>query len=89
MRIHAAAGENSGDLTRSSERHVQHEIVSGQGRNLKKFGVQGIVFERAFKRSRFAHEGRRVQNFNGFLRGQSGGDELPAAGKAGHLGAVR
>ena len=46
--------------------------------------MQRIDLDGAFGGHGFAHEARRVDDLDGLLRGDAGGDELTAAGEAEH-----
>ena len=76
--------DRPGARSPAPKRHVHHEIVPRQAGNLQQFPVQRIVLYRALRRARITHKLRTVQDFDGFLRRQSGRDQLASAGKAQH-----
>ena len=84
VRGYRIPGEDLGDTTIPSQRHVQHEAVTRHGGDFGQFAMQGIVDNRPFHRTRFPHEFRAVQNLNGLLRGEARGHQFAASREARH-----
>ena len=60
------------------------KIVPCQARDFEQFAMQRVVLDRAFHGADIAHEFRTVQHLDGFLSGQTGSNQLPAARVAEH-----
>ena len=84
VRLLRVSGEDAGDRAVAGQRHVQQEIVAGHAGDLEQFAMQRVVLDGAFDGARVAHELRAVQDLDGLLRGESGRDQLAAAGVAQH-----
>ena len=84
MRLFGVPGENAGDRTVASQRNVHHKIVPRHARDFQQFTVQRVILDRAFRRATVAHEPGAVQDFDGFLGRQAGGDQFPPAGESKH-----
>ena len=84
MREFGVSGEHAGDGAIAGQGDVQHEIVARHARDFEEFAMQRVVLDGALDGARVAHEFRTVQHLDGFLRGQTGGDQFPAARVAEH-----
>ncbi len=78
------AGEDSGDAAVAGEGDVDDEIVAGHTGDFEEFAVERVVVDGAFDGFRLTHEFGAVEDFDGFLGGESGGNEFTAAGEAEH-----
>ena len=78
------AGEDSGDFSLAGEGYVEHEGVAGHAGDFLQLFVEGVVVDGAFDRTRVAHEAGAVDDLDGFLGGEAGGDQFTAAGIAEH-----
>ena len=76
--------EDGGDAAITGQRHVDHEIVPGHGRDLTELAMQRVLGKRALHRIGVSHEQRAVEPLDRLLAGQADRDQLAPARKTGH-----
>ncbi len=84
MREFGISGKHAGDGTIAGQGNIQDEIVARQARDFEEFAMQRVVLDGALHGARVPHELGTVQHLDGFLSGQSGSNQFPAARVAEH-----
>src|SRR5580698_6298834 len=82
--LNRRAGKDTGDLAVLRQGDVEHKVMAGHRSHLEELVMEGILFKGTFGSHGLAHELRRMDDLNGLLGGNTGGNQLSSSGEAKH-----